>query len=77
MHCIDIKWLSVYDYLDSFSWLEGFSSATLLPIHQLITGCKSQQFILISTPHSCKIEKDCLRRASNALGSHMPLITHT
>lgn len=24
IHCIDIKWLSVCDYLDSSSWLEGF-----------------------------------------------------
>lgn len=49
IHCIDIKWLSVYDYLDSSSRLEGlFSSATVLSIHQLITGCKSEPLIAIS-----------------------------
>lgn len=52
IHCIDNKWLRTCDYLDSSSWLEGFSSATMLPIHQLIACHKSQPFTLMSTPHT-------------------------
>lgn len=58
------------------SW-GAFSSAAMLPIYQLITGCKSQPFILIPSPSSWKIEERCLSRGCDALRSHEPFALRT
>lgn len=52
----------------------AFSSATVLLDHQLITGCKSQPFILIST--LWKAEKLHFPSGTYALGSHASSKVH-